>query len=300
MTDYVLGADLSRWQGDVDFGRLEADGVRYVIIKATEGTSVDAKFERNRNEAIKRGMLIGGAYPFLRPTDTQATIDNFLSVSDGFIPALDYEQPGVSHAVAHRWVAGCESKLGREGLGYYGLYPPDAIEDVFARWPRWFPQYPGNDAAPPRLKPWDGASKITDWRSTWLIWQYTGSGRLPGIAGTIDLNRLCCPLAVFSAWIATGNGLWENPWTPPVQPSVTVPEIKLGSRDLHLHSTGSDVGDLQLRLNKALDGPDIDVDFDYELATREAVRRFQVKARLVADGWAGVRETIPALIKATS
>lgn len=302
MTAYVLGADLSRWQGEVDFGRLEADEVKFVIIKATEGMPVDPKFERNRTEANKRGMLIGGAYPFLRPTDNIAVIDNFLKVVDGLPAALDYEQPGVGHTLVDRWVKAVEDAQGREGLGYYGLYPPDLISDVFARWPRWFPQYPGNDAAPPRLKPWDGSAAITDWRTTWLIWQYTGSGRLPGVAGTIDLNRLCCPLDAFKAWVNTGNGAWEKatPWPSPTPLVTPVTELKLGYRDLHLHSTGADVGDLQVRLNKALGGAALDVDFDYEGQTFSAVSRFQAKVGLKVDGWAGVRETIPALLRATS
>ena len=36
----------------------------------------------------------------------------------------------------------------------------------------------------------------------WLIWQYSGSGQVPGIAGPVDLNAFQGDPKAFSAWLA--------------------------------------------------------------------------------------------------
>ena len=44
----ILGVDLSSHNGDIDFNRLKADSVDFVMLKATEGTTFkDPKFNRN-------------------------------------------------------------------------------------------------------------------------------------------------------------------------------------------------------------------------------------------------------------
>lgn len=291
MTDYTLGADASRYQLDLDFDRLVADGVRYIIIKATQGMGVDPKFERNRSEAAKRGMM-AFAYPFLQPSDTDAVIEHFLDVTDGMVPALDWEQAGTPASDVERWMDLSEARLGRDGLAYYGKWPPQPVTARITGWPRWLPQYSGNDSAPCSLPIWAGnAPEPADWSKTALIWQYTGTGRLPGVAPQIDLNRIACPLDVLQRWHDTGS-FGELPEVAPALakpiPATTPTSPALGSRDLHLHSTGPDVRELQRRLI-ALGypvGASLD-DGDYGPATVSAVKAFQVAHNLVSDGWVG-------------
>lgn len=208
MTDYAalpLGVDASHYQAVVDWPALAAVGIGYAIIKATQGSGSDPMFAANRKGAGDAG-LITFAYPFLTPEDDDATVANFLAVTDGMVPALDWEETGVLDAVVERWIKGCEDKLGRAGLAYYGLYPPDVLTETIKAWPRWLPEY----APAPRLQAWDGVS-APDWSMEWLVWQYSGSGREPGVATAIDLNRCAVPLDMLRRWHDTGSFSAGNP-----------------------------------------------------------------------------------------
>ena len=194
----ALGVDASHYQGAIDWPTLAAAGVGFAVIKATQGMGTDPMFLTNANGASDAG-LITFAYPFLTPDDDDATVANFLSVTGGMLPALDWEEAGVSDSVIERYIKGYEDKAGRSGLAYYGLYPPDNISALIESWPRWFPEY----AEQPRLSAWDGVSS-PDWSKEWLVWQYTGSGRAPGVTTAIDLNRCAIPLTRLRAWHDTG------------------------------------------------------------------------------------------------
>lgn len=282
----ILGVDVSRYQGQVDYGRLVDNGVQFVIPKVAQGGRVDPTWTRNCAEAEQHGLLVASGYAFLTANDTNAVIDRTLDLLEGRPLAIDYEAPGVPASIPDRWVKRFEDRAGRKGLAYYGLWPPAPISDYLASWPRWFPQYPADPNSAPRVPFWDGFSRVTDWRTRCLIHQYTGHGSLPGIPGEIDLNRISCSLEVLATWTATGRGAWEADAPPPtpVYPPNFGPRV--GSRVLYLHVTGADVAALQRRLNEF--GAKLDVDGDFGPATERAVRAFQrAHPPLVVDGRAG-------------
>lgn len=202
MIDYTtlpLGCDVSHFQATVGWPTLAAAGVGYAIVKATQGMHTDPLFLANIDAAADAG-LITFAYPFLQPTDDDAVVANFLAVTGGVVPAYDWEMAGVSDAVVERFIKGYEDKAGRVGLVYCGIDPPDKISALIESWPRWFPEY----ASQPRLPAWDGVS-VPDWSKEWVIWQYTGNGREPGVTTAIDLNRCAVPLTTLRAWHDTGT-----------------------------------------------------------------------------------------------
>nr|MDE7190383.1 hypothetical protein [Muribaculaceae bacterium] len=62
----VIGIDISAHNGDIDFRKVAADGISFVIIKATEGgTFKDRKFIDNLRKAREAGLKVG-AYHFFR------------------------------------------------------------------------------------------------------------------------------------------------------------------------------------------------------------------------------------------
>lgn len=62
----VVGIDISAHNGDIDFRKVAADGISFVIIKATEGgTFKDRKFIDNLRKAREAGLKVG-AYHFFR------------------------------------------------------------------------------------------------------------------------------------------------------------------------------------------------------------------------------------------
>lgn len=282
--NWTQGADLSRYQRRPDFAKLDDAGVEFVIIKATENMAVDPDFDWNRNEAEKRGKA-WLPYPFLRPGDNDATINHFLDVvGEKVPPALDWEAAGTPAAIVERWIGLCEARNGRDGLAYYGLYPPAAITPTITRWPRWLPQYPGSATAACRLPLWSGGPAPADWWHTALVWQWTGSGRLPGLSTAIDLNRIACGLDDFLTWYRTGRlGGTAQPIPAPASPPR--PGWPAPLRLLHLHCSGPDV----LALQRQLDGTVAPCDCDgvYGPQTEAVVRQFEKSVGLQIDGVAG-------------
>ena len=58
----IFGIDVSRWQGDFDFTKAKAEGVKFVIIKAggaDDGLYKDSKFEANYKAAKAAGLGVG-------------------------------------------------------------------------------------------------------------------------------------------------------------------------------------------------------------------------------------------------
>lgn len=93
----ILGNDISRHQGDVDFN-VYKNNSNFLIIKVTEGIGyIDPKFIRNQMET-RRVELPLGYYHFARPdlnVDPRVEADFFIKtlgeVRDGEILVLDYE-----------------------------------------------------------------------------------------------------------------------------------------------------------------------------------------------------------------
>lgn len=271
--------DFSHWNGPKDWGRIAATQPVAVILKATDGRGVDPLFEADRREAAARGIPVLW-YPYLEPTDTDTAIERALEVvgDPSLPPALDWEAAGVKAAIVERWIARCEAEA-RPGLCYYGLAPPDKVTTTIARWPRWYPQYPGSASAAPRLPPWDGRMPA-DWRKQWLVWQWSETGRVPGVSGDADMDRLACSAADFLTWYRTG----QLPATD--TPLVTPPSVSAAvARALRLNMTGDDVLGLQLQLCGK--GYQVAKDGYFGPATRKAVVTFQQANRLPADGVAG-------------
>lgn len=284
MTEWILGADMSHYQQRPDFDRLVDDGVRFVIIKATERTSVDPDFDWNRTQALKRNMP-WMAYPFLRPEDGDAAINRFCTVvGRGGVAALDWEASGVTARAVETWMDGCHDGLGRDGIGYRGKWPPAPPTARIMWWPWWYAQYPSDPDAAPRVPVWD-ATHTPDWSRECLIWQYTGAGRLPGVTPQIDLNRLACPWDVFMHWYQTGAAVGpifaDQP--PPAPPIVVEHAV---TRNLCLHASGGDVLALQRRLNSQASAGLVE-DGEFGGATLRAVVAYQQAQALGADGIVG-------------
>ncbi len=55
----MRGIDVSKWQGNIDWERVKASGVEFVIIKAGEGTSVARNFYANISGAKEAGLACG-------------------------------------------------------------------------------------------------------------------------------------------------------------------------------------------------------------------------------------------------
>lgn len=199
------GVDLSAWNGTVDFKKLKEAGVKYAIIKLTEGTTHRNRgFEKKYEDARKHGIAVG-AYHFGRPDtyvnnpkDAEREAENFLLQlekvgleSGDIIPTLDVEK-GVKVDDNYNcdwiinWMDLVEKETNVKSMIYtarwaYQLYIMRADvskQSKVASYPLWLASYNSGIAPKRKVKIWDN----------WDIWQYTGTGAVDGCKGRVDLN----------------------------------------------------------------------------------------------------------------
>ena len=188
------GIDVSRWQGDINWGKV-AKAKDFAIIRCTSGRSnaLDSKYPANIKGAAAQGLPVG-VYRYGYATTVAAARAEAAAVLD----AIDgYDMPcGVWYDV--EWSG--QRSLPRATLtaiikafceaitagGYQaGIYcNQDWYDNVLdtgalAEYPFWIARYGSNDGKMHTKPKIDG----TLWG-----WQYTSVGRVPGISGNVDLD----------------------------------------------------------------------------------------------------------------
>ena len=226
--------DISKYQGEIDWSKL-AKALDFVVIKAS-GKTKDPYFDRNAAQAVAHGVP-WHAYHFLYcTTEARAkTAAKLFSDSVGdYKPlfwVLDCEAEwGVSKRKARAVAEAFEAELRRLrgddilvavyiGHNVYKDYALDYSRYAYV----WIPRYGSNNGQPqtPPDYPCD-------------MWQYTSKGKLPGISGNVDLDRLMGtkPLSYFT----NPTGKKERD---------TMATVKLGSAriDENGNATGGKAGD---------------------------------------------------------
>jgi len=199
------GIDLSHWQGSPDWDAAFADGVRFLVAKATEGqTFVDDEYARNRTEADRLGLPFT-AYHFGRPdttaNDAVLEADHFLANSAllgrHLVPVLDLENDGGLNprklrTWAKAWLARVHQRLGVKAIIYTS--PSFWLDKVGnSRWfadngyRLWIAHY-GADQPTVPAQNWGGRG--------WTLWQHSRQGSVDGIDGKVDLDRYAGPSIV--------------------------------------------------------------------------------------------------------
>ena len=177
------GIDVSQWQGTIDWQQVHPN-VDFVFLKATEGPGfVDPSFQRNRAECNRLGIP-WGPYHFAQigsdPNSQAAHLWRTAGPSP-LPPVLDLEPTSVpSRDACADWAltfqATLERAAGRIPTLYTGAYVQFTRRPSFTRYPLWLAAY---TPQPIDCPPWP----------TWSVWQYGSTGRVPGIAGNVDMNQ---------------------------------------------------------------------------------------------------------------
>ena len=199
--DIYAGIDVSRWQGDIDWDTLKSSGlVDFCWVKVTEGnTHVHKGSPHNISECRRLNVPVGG-YHFARPdlhTDPYKEVENFvkncpMEVGD-LKPVFDFEVAGGTHdkeslrVWAVDFLEEFEKESGIRPVVYtggnmvkYKLKSTKILEDYIL----WHALY--SKRAIEMGIPKD---RLGGWKE-WRIWQWTGSGTLPGVTTKIDRNWL--------------------------------------------------------------------------------------------------------------
>lgn len=210
----ILGVDVSRYQGAVDWGLAARRGVTFALIKASEGYDVrDSRFVANARGAASAGIL-WGPYVFWRFSTSPAAHLSALTeqiAAAGVIPtlpvAIDMEDTTVSRPSGTAPAAFAE--LIRPKWGRPLLYTASWW------WVRFGTPQAWASALPLWVADYSGAVSVpSDW-SDWAIHQYSssGDGRYYGASSdAIDLNR-------FRGTVADLARLYQGPTAPPPAPT---------------------------------------------------------------------------------
>lgn len=193
-----LGIDVSRHQGVIDWDKIAAVPIGYAGIRATMGiTGKDDQFKRNWTEAKKEKIQRLPYHYFVNNILALPQLENFLSFVGndlGELPMVLDVEPTSGQVIDNKqantdairvWLTECEAKTGKRPVIYasawslgrcttYDIAPMSWLKE----YKLWLPAY--TTASSPSIpKPW----------TKYFIWQYSSTGKLPGIDGNVDLNR---------------------------------------------------------------------------------------------------------------
>ena len=190
----MKGIDVSLWQGDINWKSVYNDGVRFAMIKATQGKNiVDPQFANNIVGAYSAGVACG-TYHYLSATTVNGAIEEAEFFAKTMEPyrdcitlwsAIDVEerkhQDLDNSTLTDIVIAFCETvkTLGYEPMLYAnGNFISYHYEfDRLRKYPLWYACW--YDAETENDKP------IRDY--DYKIWQH-GVGRVNGIGGDVDAD----------------------------------------------------------------------------------------------------------------
>jgi lysozyme len=200
----IQGIDVSRWQGEIDWHKVKDAGTRFAFIKATEGGDhLDPSFRQNWAGAKKAGIA-RGAYHFVwwcRPAKDQVRWmkRHIPRDADALPPVLDVEWQNDSQCTRkvsredalekmRIMLAALQEHTGKKPIIYTDInFHEDILEGEFNDYPYWL----RSTAAP---------LKHRYNRTKWEFWQFTTTGRIPGITGDVDRNAFFGSEREFTAW----------------------------------------------------------------------------------------------------
>ena len=196
----VYGIDVSRWQGDIDWSAVAADGITFAMIKCgggDDGLYEDRKFQQNIQGALANGIQVG-VYFYSGATNAREAYDeasyciSLLSDYQITYPvAFDWEIDGDYEEVTQACETFCNV------IASYGYQPM-----VYSNRNRWYNNFDGQKLAS-KYKVWmacywndyyytstrwtygDG---LADFRWNYDMWQYGITDTVAGIAGYVDMN----------------------------------------------------------------------------------------------------------------
>ena len=200
MSTIHKGIDVSKWQGEIDWAKVKADGVEFAMLRAgyAQG-NIDEQFYRNADECTRLGIPFGVYWFSYAYTEAMARreAEHCLEVIKpyklSYPVAFDYEYDSYDHGVENGVVptktlisAMARAFLNKvEEAGYYGmLYAnPNYLaqyfdDDLPKRYDVWLAKWPYTVPDPEAAKPEQCGG----------MWQYTSSGTVAGINGRVDMN----------------------------------------------------------------------------------------------------------------
>lgn len=209
----LRGIDLSHWNTVTNYDAV-AKNNSFVILKASEGNSSSDTTYQPRYHAFHARNVKVGAYHFARGTSGASEVTNFLHAIRGTRPsiiALDIE---VVFPNTVDWCARFMSTVLTEtGITPHLYINPSYLkryvwDKIANKYPLWLAAY--RPSIPKDIAPWDHVS----------IWQYTSTGKQPGVTGNVDCDTMYIKDETV-ARTTTGTIEVRDAWNPPVDKTLS-------------------------------------------------------------------------------
>lgn len=193
----LKGIDVSKWQGFINWPLVKTAGVEVAIIRAGYGTSgLDSKFKSNIEGAAASGIKYIGVYWFIYANNETEVINNAKRCVEVIKPYKDkinfkvwsdweYDSDKkcttkLDKTTRSNWVKTFMEEVKKNGFEV-GLYAnQDYIKtkfdmNILGSYPLWFAKY---------------SSSMGSYGEGCLMWQYTSSGKVSGINGNVDMDKV--------------------------------------------------------------------------------------------------------------
>lgn len=186
----IKGIDVSHWNGCIDFDKVKASGVDFVILKAggsDKGFYTDSRFRENYEKAKAAGLYVG-AYYFAGKkfrgveaglADAQRFIDILKGLKFEYPVFIDIEaqENRYKEEITDAAVTFCKEM---EKAGYFvGIYASDisGFKDKLNHlrvldYVHWVARY----------------GKEPEICKGYGLWQYSSKGSVSGISGSVDMD----------------------------------------------------------------------------------------------------------------
>ena len=188
----IFGIDVSRYQGNIDWAKAKASGVKFAMLKTVStnkaygGIYIDPLFERNYAECKRLGIPVGVYY--YTYAQNKATADAELAMFKKAISGKQFEFPLVvdvednllkplSKAALTDLVEYAVKTI--EGWGCYAMvytylyYSRNELDMArLAKYDLWIAHY----------------ANACGYTGAHGMWQYTSTGKVAGVSGNCDCN----------------------------------------------------------------------------------------------------------------
>lgn len=206
----IQGIDISKWQGAIDWNAVRAAGTRFAYIKATEGGDYLDPYFRNNWYGARAAGVQRGAYHFVfwcRPAHEQVAwiVQNIPRDADALPPVLDVEWNSHSKTCPHRMpkqqalamirmmLQALEQHTGKRPMIYTDIpFHADVLDGELFDYAFWI----RSTAAEPHVRYNN---------RPWHFWQFSTTGRIPGIGPAVDRNSFHGGEAAWQLFASTGR-----------------------------------------------------------------------------------------------
>lgn len=176
----MVGIDISKWNGGIDFNKVKAAGVKFVIIRAGFGVNgADPLFKANYSAAREAGLKIGVYW--YSYANTKANLDTEVKAFLKAIQGMQFEMP-VYWDIEEEWTINNINYViptvcnALENAGYFaGYYTSASVNASVTK---------------------SNKKRYTSWIAHWgkkagtyiPMHQYSNTGEISGINGNVDLD----------------------------------------------------------------------------------------------------------------